>query len=73
MKTTYAEIQRLVKVEFGCAVKTCWIAHVKEINGLPLRVAPNRQSLTTRKVPCPAAMQPKIESVMRDLGVLVDD
>jgi len=39
MKPTYAEIAECVKLRHGFVPKTCWIAHVKELNGLPVRVA----------------------------------
>jgi len=32
---TYSEIQQYVKSKYGKVVKTCWIAHVKELSGLP--------------------------------------
>ena len=32
---TYRDIQEDVKKLHGRTVKTCWIAHVKELNGLP--------------------------------------
>ena len=34
-------------------VKTCWIAHAKEIYGLPIKNSPNRIS-NSRKYPCPS-------------------
>jgi hypothetical protein len=37
---TYKDIQKYVKQRFGFEPKTCWIAHVKELNGLPTRSAP---------------------------------
>ena len=37
---TYRQIQEYVKQEYGCTVKTCWIAHVKELNGLEVHTAP---------------------------------
>jgi hypothetical protein len=67
---TYKQIQDDVRARYGCAVKTCWIAHVKELNGLDLRPAPNRQSDTTRVNPCPIDVRPLIEDSMRRLGVL---
>ena len=35
--TTYKNIQEWVKMNYGFTVKTCWIAHVKEMCGLKLR------------------------------------
>jgi len=67
---TYLEIQEDVRRRHGRAVKTCWIAHVKELNGLDLRPAPNRQSAATRVNPCPPDVRPLIEDSMRRLGML---
>ena len=60
---TYLEIQKYVKALSGRSVKTCWIAHVKEINGIPLRMAPNRQG-SNRTNPCPAWARPWIEKAL---------
>jgi len=49
---TYQEIQKWVRQQFGFKPKTCWIAHCKEICGLPLGSAPNRQG-EERVEPCP--------------------
>jgi len=67
---TYAEVQEAVKSAHGRSIKTCWIAHVKEMNGLPLRKAWNRLSPTERAVPCPDWARPLIEDAMRRLGML---
>lgn len=67
---TYAEVQKLVSDPYDRSVKTCWIAHVKEMNGLPLRKAPNRQSPAWRVEPCPDWARPMIEDAMRRLGML---
>ena len=67
---TYAQIQDDIRKRYGRTVKTCWIAHVKELNGLDLRAAPNRQSATSRVAPCPPEWRPVIEDSMRRLGML---
>lgn len=67
---TYQEIQQDIKKRYGRSVKTCWIAHVKELNGLHPRIAPNRRSKTKREVPCPTEIRPLIEASMRRLGML---
>ena len=67
---TYRQIQEDVRKRHGRSVKTCWIAHVKEMNGLHPRVAPNRRSRTKREVPCPAEIRPIIEASMRRFGML---
>ena len=67
---TYKEIQEDIKKRHGRTVKTCWIAHVKELNGLNLRKATNRLSVTKRKVPCPLEFRSLIEASMRRFGML---
>lgn len=67
---TYAEIQSYVKKKYGYTVKTCWIAHVKELNGLPVRQAPNRYSPYKRLHPCPSSKRDAIEDAMKHLGML---
>jgi hypothetical protein len=67
---TYGEIRQAVRERHGRRVETCWIAHVKETNGLPMRSAPNRLSPSTRQKPCPAWARPLIEDAMRRLGML---
>lgn len=66
---TYRKIQYDVKSRHDVAVQSCWIAHVKELNGIPLRVAPNRHS-TERVKPCPDRVRPLIEESMRHFGML---
>lgn len=50
---TYKEIQNFVNEKHGVFIKTCWIAHVKDICGLNPRIANNRISYSERKFPCP--------------------
>lgn len=40
---TYKDIQSYIKLNYDCTVKTCWIAHMKSICGLPVRQAYNRK------------------------------
>lgn len=67
---TYQEILDDVKKYHKKTIKTCWIAHVKELNGILMRKAPNRISLTSRVHPCPDNIRPIIEASMRRLGML---
>ena len=67
---TYKQIQEDIRSRHNRAVKTCWIAHVKELNGLAPRTAPNRRSPARRMVPCPEEIRPLIEESMRRLGML---
>lgn len=66
---TYNEIQSWVKAKHGWIPKTCWIAHCKEIVGLPVSNAPNRKS-DSRMVPCPAEKQEAILSAFQHFGML---
>lgn len=51
-------------------VNSFWIAHVKELNNLPLGTAHNRRSQDERACPCPDYAKPWIEETMRRLGIL---
>ncbi|MCK4635237.1 MAG: hypothetical protein KAT32_00045 [Candidatus Moranbacteria bacterium] len=57
---TYKQIQEYIKKKYEFTVKTCWIAHVKEMHGLSLRTAPNRINPNNRTNPCP---DNKIDSI----------
>jgi hypothetical protein len=49
--TTYSEIQAHVRKKHGKVMKTCWIAHAKEVYGLnPKR---SKQRTGNRLHPCP--------------------
>ena len=65
---TYQTIQETIKRRHQRSVKTCWIAHVKELNGLAPRRAPNRIAPSRRENPCPDWARPLIEDAMRRLG-----
>ncbi len=67
---TYAEILAYVRETSGRSVKTCWIAHVKELNGLHPSVAPNRISSKVRQNPCEPWARPLIEEAMRHFGMI---
>lgn len=66
---TYKEIQLFVKRRYGFNPRTCWIAHVKEELGLPMREAHNRRG-AQRKYPCPEDNRPAIEAALRHFGML---
>jgi hypothetical protein len=67
---TYSEIAKCVQQRFYFVPKTCWIAHVKELNGIKTRTAPNRANPRVRQVPCPADKRKPIEECMRGLGMI---
>lgn len=54
---TYEDIQKFVKVKYNISIKTCWIAHMKEVCGLKPRTSPNRIDINKRKYPCPKDKQ----------------
>ena len=65
---TYREIQDWVRRRHGWTPKTCWIAHCKELSGLPRRDAPNRRG-GARAVPFPPEKRPPIFDAFRRLGM----
>ncbi|UZE92468.1 MAG: hypothetical protein IB616_01260 [Methanosarcinales archaeon] len=67
---TYKEIQEYVKKKYGFSVKTCWIAHVKEMCGLSPRIAPNRHSRNSRKNPCPVEKIGPIKDTFNHFGMI---
>ena len=52
MVATYKQIQHWVREYLGWTPKTCWIAHCKELAGIPVKRAHNRQE-SHRAEPCP--------------------
>ena len=60
---TYKEIQAYVKSQNGFNVETCWIAHVKEMNGLIDKNA-------DRQKPCPNNKVNSIGEALRHFGVI---
>jgi|LSQX01.2.fsa_nt_gb hypothetical protein len=67
---TYKEIQAYVKDNYGFTVKTCWIAHMKEICGLPVKMANNRTSPDQRVHPCPYNKQEAILAAFENFDML---
>lgn len=66
---TYKEIAKWVKKHHGVVPKTCWIAHCKELKGLPVTRAPNRNS-DRREVPCPKTKQKPIFDAFCHFGMI---
>jgi hypothetical protein len=62
---TYDNILQYIRQHHRKWVHTCWIAHVKEINGLTTRRAPNRLPGRTRQNKCPSWARPLIEDALR--------
>ena len=67
---TYSEIQDWIKSSYGYTVKTCWIAHVKEMCGLEPRKAPNRFYENRRLNPCPPNKVEAIKQAFRHFWMI---
>ena len=67
--TTYKEIQKWIKNEFGFTVKTCWIADVKEKCGIPIKPAHNRRG-DKRLYPCPTDKEKAIKEALKHFNML---
>ena len=67
---TYRQIQEWVRDRYHWTPKTCWIAHCKELTGLPLRDAPNRRA-RERRQPCPRDKREAIFQALRHFMILV--
>ena len=67
---TYKEIQSYVKEKYGFQPKTCWIAHMKEICGIPVKNAPNRISPDNREKPCPPKKMAYIKDAFAHFGMI---
>ena len=66
---TYRQIQDWVRQQHGFVPKSCWIAHVKEMCGLPVRRSPNRRGVE-RLVPCPEDKVAAIRAALRHFRML---
>lgn len=70
---TYKQTIAYIKEHDNVTVKPCWIAHMKEKCGLPVRHAPNRKDPYKRCNPCPLGKEKYILNAFRDLGLIHDD
>jgi len=67
---TYLEIQAYVRNYYGFVPKTCWIAHTKEICGIPIKEAPNRIDSDARANPCPENKLSAIKEAFKYFGMI---
>ena len=67
--TTYRDIRAYVSARHGFSPRTGWIAHVKELSGLPLRPTLNRHG-ATRVDPCPPERRAAIAEALRHFRTL---
>jgi hypothetical protein len=58
---TDAEIRKFVQHHHGFIPKTVWIAHVKEVHGIPRLRGANRACLDRDIEPCPPEKREAIE------------
>lgn len=67
---TYKEIQSYVKETYNFIPKTCWIAHMKEVCGLPVNQSPNRYSTDKRVAPCPSNKMEAIRNAFKHFKMI---
>jgi len=67
---TYEQIQNWVKQNHGFNVKSCWIAHCKEMVGLKPRISSNRYDPNVRQVLCPPEKRMPIMDAFRNFGMI---
>ena len=65
---TYSDIEKFVRQKYHKTVKSCWIAHAKEICGLPVSKSPRRKG--SRMVPCPESKLPWIKDAFKHFGMI---
>jgi hypothetical protein len=63
--TTDAEIQKCVRRHQGFIPKLGWIAHVKEVHGVPTLRGATRARRVRNVVPCPPEKREAIEEALR--------
>ncbi len=68
---TYRQIQLYIKQKYNVTIKTCWIADMKEKNGIKLRIAPNRISLEKKVYPCPNEFEPLIKDAFTYFNMVI--
>lgn len=67
---TYQNIVQYILKHHKKWVHTCWIAHVKEMNGLQPKRASNRFAGQKRQNPCPGWARPLIEDAFRHYDII---
>ncbi len=67
---TDAEIQKFVQHHHGFIPKTGWIAHVKEVHGIPTLRGAKRARRDRDIEPCPPEKREAIEEALRHFGMI---
>jgi hypothetical protein len=68
--STDSEIQKFVQQHHGFVPKREWIAHVKEVRGLPTRRVAKRGGQGRPVEPCPPEKREAIEEALRHFGLI---
>ena len=68
---TYKQIQKFVKDKNGFMPQSCWIAHAKEITGLPVKRSHRRTG--SRVKPCPEDKLKPIQDAFRHFGMMEEE
>ena len=67
---TDAEIQKFMQRHHGFIPKTEWIAHDKEVHGIPTLRGANRDRRDRNVEPCPPEKGEAIEEAFRHFGII---
>jgi len=67
---THAAIQKFVQRHHGFIPKTGWIAHVKEVHGIPTLRGASRARRDRGVEPCPSEKREAIEEALRHFGAI---
>ena len=67
---TYKEIQQYVKNKYDYSVKTCWIAHMKELSGIKVKISHRRYDENVKTNPCPENKMKGIKEAFVHFGML---
>ena len=65
---TNDQIRDYVKEHYEFVAHDCWIAHAKEISGIPVRQSHRRSG--KRKKPCPANKLKPIQEAFLNFGMM---
>lgn len=66
----YKQIQEYIKKTHDVSIKSCWVAHAKEICGIPTRKANNRKNVNERLYPCPDDEFQLIKATFKKFGMI---
>jgi 23S rRNA (uracil1939-C5)-methyltransferase len=66
--TSYQQIKDHIQENHGKKIKSVWIAHAKEIYGIPIKQAGNRKG--ERRWPCPKKNLPLIKEAFEHFKMI---